>query len=280
MRKRVLVTVLTYPCPSHKYIETVCTAGVTEEGKWIRVYPLQQRYLGKKIQKWNWYDFDLEQRPSQKDLRRESYHCLSMPDRSSGFIPSKDNWSERRHYCIDNVEVYRTIEEWEKAIVVEEGKRPSSLGTFKPASILNFEAVPVDTTNLDKEKQEILDNLYSQLDLFEEEKKELRNQYWKMAESIPYRFYYRFRDFSGVEKRLMIEDWEVFELYRKCRDNYCRTEEEAIAKVREKYLDEFSKKDIYFFLGTRLEQHRRRLKTPYSIIGVFYPSKNEQLSMF
>lgn len=33
MPVKVLVTVLTYPCPSLKYVETVCTAGVTEDGR-------------------------------------------------------------------------------------------------------------------------------------------------------------------------------------------------------------------------------------------------------
>ena len=37
---RVLVTVKAYPKPSGKYEELVCTAGFTESGKWIRIYPL------------------------------------------------------------------------------------------------------------------------------------------------------------------------------------------------------------------------------------------------
>lgn len=45
MIKRVLVTVLTYPTPSDKYIETVCTAGITEDYQWIRIYPLRLRLL-------------------------------------------------------------------------------------------------------------------------------------------------------------------------------------------------------------------------------------------
>lgn len=43
-RTRVLVTVLTYPHPSAKYKELVCTAGVTAAGEWIRLYPVDYRY--------------------------------------------------------------------------------------------------------------------------------------------------------------------------------------------------------------------------------------------
>lgn len=44
-RERILVTVKAYPNPSKKYIETVCVAGVTESGQWIRLYPIPYRFL-------------------------------------------------------------------------------------------------------------------------------------------------------------------------------------------------------------------------------------------
>ena len=36
-RIKVFITVKTYPVPSDKYIETVCTAGITENHKWVRI---------------------------------------------------------------------------------------------------------------------------------------------------------------------------------------------------------------------------------------------------
>ncbi len=41
---KVLITVMTYPHPSRGYQELVCTAGVTESGEWIRLYPVDYRY--------------------------------------------------------------------------------------------------------------------------------------------------------------------------------------------------------------------------------------------
>jgi hypothetical protein len=35
---KVLITVKTYPLPSNKYEELVCTAGVLEDGRWIRCH--------------------------------------------------------------------------------------------------------------------------------------------------------------------------------------------------------------------------------------------------
>jgi len=40
---RVLILVKSYPEISKTYAETVCTAGITEDGKWIRIYPLPYR---------------------------------------------------------------------------------------------------------------------------------------------------------------------------------------------------------------------------------------------
>ena len=37
---KVLLTVTTYPLPSKTYDELVCTAGMLEDGRWIRIYPV------------------------------------------------------------------------------------------------------------------------------------------------------------------------------------------------------------------------------------------------
>ena len=42
---KVLITVTTYPLPSRSYDELVCTAGITEEGNWIRIYPVPLQFL-------------------------------------------------------------------------------------------------------------------------------------------------------------------------------------------------------------------------------------------
>ena len=42
-RERVLIIVKTYPTLSRKYGETVCTAGLREDGSWMRIYPVPFR---------------------------------------------------------------------------------------------------------------------------------------------------------------------------------------------------------------------------------------------
>ena len=61
-RKKVLITVKTYPKPSRSYTELVCTAGITESGDWIRIYPIPFRFLksNKKFSKYQWVEIDLQ----------------------------------------------------------------------------------------------------------------------------------------------------------------------------------------------------------------------------
>ncbi len=51
-KQRVLITVKTYPTPSTRYIELVCTAGVREDGPWIRIYPAPFRFLKTQYKKY------------------------------------------------------------------------------------------------------------------------------------------------------------------------------------------------------------------------------------
>ena len=71
---KVLITVMTYPHPSKKYQETVCTAGVTESGEWIRLYPIDYRYRPghQKFKKWQWIEVALGERGHGSDQRVES----------------------------------------------------------------------------------------------------------------------------------------------------------------------------------------------------------------
>jgi len=44
-RKKVLITVKAYPQPSRSYDELVCTAGILEDGSWIRIYPVPFKFI-------------------------------------------------------------------------------------------------------------------------------------------------------------------------------------------------------------------------------------------
>jgi hypothetical protein len=96
---KVLVTVITYPHPSRGYQELVCTAGITEESEWLRLYPVDYRYLPRHQQfhKYQWISVKLGERGKGNDNRKES----RRPDLDSISIlgeplSTENKWADRR----------------------------------------------------------------------------------------------------------------------------------------------------------------------------------------
>lgn len=273
-RKRIYITVKTYPTISEKYAELVCTAGILEDGSWIRIYPMPFRLLKDEQQypKYTWIDAEVEKNTS--DFRIESYRpnlssIVTMPK------PSKPDWDDRRRIILQNGTVYTNLE----TIISKAKSQKMSLVTFKPTKILDF-IVEADSRNWDPQKLASLQMQSQQLDLFKTTE-EIEAEF-RVVQKIPYKFSYQFEDDSGKKSKLMIEDWEIGMLYLNCLSRANGNEEVAIEKVKQKYLEEFSKRDIYFFLGTTLKNHYVS-KNPFIIIGVFYPPmlpQDGQMSLF
>lgn len=72
-RKKIYIVVKTYPTISKEYSELVCTAGILEDGSWIRLYPVPFRRLDdyQKYPKYTWIEVEVER--NTKDFRPESY---------------------------------------------------------------------------------------------------------------------------------------------------------------------------------------------------------------
>ncbi|MAU71610.1 MAG: hypothetical protein CML04_05880 [Pseudozobellia sp.] len=267
--KRILITVTTYPLPSRSYDELVCTAGVLEDGTWIRIYPIPLSWLNqvKKdtgFKKYTWVEIDLKKSKSS-DFRPESYSPINYKITIHNTLNTKFNWAERKKYCLKNIYT-------NKSKLINDSKHPKniSLASFKPSTIEDF-IVEEDSENWKDEWVE----LRKQKDLFAE----IESNPEKLIPKIPFKFYYAFKDDEGVSSKLMIEDWEIFELYKKCLKK-TGSKKTAVSLVREKYLTLFNtKNDIYLFLGTTKQWHMRRANNPFVIIGVFYPLKESQLSL-
>jgi len=274
-RKRVYIVVKTYPTISEKYSELVCTAGVLEDGSWIRLYPMPFRLLNddQKYPKYTWVQVEAERNTS--DFRPESYR----PDISTIIVepkPSKLNWDERRKIIFKNKRVYTNLQR-----LIDEAKSSAqtSLVVFRPTRIIDFIIEP-DTRDWDSKKLEGLQNQSLQMHLFktmDEIKEEFR-----VVQKVPYKFSYRFEDDSGKQSKMMVEDWEIGMLYWHCLWRANNNEAIATQKVKEKYLDSFFKLDVHFFLGTT-KQYHNVAPNPFIIIGVYYPPmppSNPQLSLF
>jgi len=243
-RHKVLITVTTYPQPSRSHDELVCTAGILENGDWIRIYPVPLSFLidlkgtGQVNNvKYTWMELELRRRTD--DFRPESHSPINYDFRDlvlAERLDTKSNWLKRKEYVLKNV--YTNI-----PALIEKSKAPTnvSLATFKPQSIIRLEW----ETDSREWKDEWKD-LRKQGDLFAGDKDpEI------LIPKLPYKFFYVFTDDTGKERRLMIEDWEIGALYWNCVREAEGNEVVALQKVKDQYEHNFkNNKDIYFFLGT------------------------------
>ncbi len=268
---RILISVKTYPTLSATYDELVCTAGFREDGSWIRIYPVPYRKLkyADRYEKWQWIEIDIVR--NTKDFRKESFRPTDLEkDIIIGeSIPTIKNWKLRKEFALKNV--YTNMSD-----LIHEAKDETigtSLAVLKPKKVLDFIWEPCDR-EWDKKKLDAIIAKQAQGSLFDnEETKKL----FKIAKKIPYKFSYVFTTDDGKERTLMVEDWELGELFWKY-DN----EELACQKVKEKYFDYMVNEcDLYFFLGTTQKFHNVG-HNPFIIIGLFYPKKEDksQLSLF
>ena len=273
-KKRIYILVKTYPTISEQYAELVCTAGILEDGSWIRLFPMPFRLLEdeQKYQKYTWINIEVERHTS--DFRPESYRPnIESLEVEAKPRQSKVDWDERRKIIFGKQKVYTNKNE-----MLEKKKADNtSLMSFKPTKILDF-IVESDSREWDSSKLASLHSHSQQLNLFQTI--EQIEEEFKVVQKIPYKFSYKFEDDAGVQSTLMIEDWEIGMLYLNCLKKADGDENIAVEKVREKYFDEFLKKDLYFFLGTTKQYHYVS-PNPFIIIGIFYPPMpSPQISLF
>lgn len=258
-KQRVLITVKTYPTLSTKYGETVCTAGVREDGSWVRIYPVPFRRLdeAEQYKKFDWVECNLI--PSTKDPRPETHHPVDLSEMiTAGNMNTADEWRERRRLLLEQCPVFTSMT---KLISLAKDNE-ASLAIFRPTEILGF-VWEEEEPEWDENKMQAMRAMASQGDLFEEEWRKT----FRVIPKLPYSFSYRFLDDEGKKRKLQILDWEIGALFWKCRRNASGDEAVALAKVQNKYLENFASKDLHFILGTTQQWHSVATN-PWVIIGV------------
>jgi len=250
--------------PSQKYQESVCTAGITESGEWVRLYPIDYRYLKPEAQykKYQWIELDLQPRGAGGDKRKESRKpSLETIQLLGEPLSTKKDWAERRQ-IIDKLPRH-TVKQYQ-ALYEENG---TSLGVVRPSKILDM---TIEKVEIDWNAKQT--GILSQKRLFGEQPKELAK--------IPYKFSYVFEcEDNEKPHHAMCEDWELGVLFLKERQRL-GSDEKAAESVKNKFLNELCapNNDTQFFMGTVF---------PYNtwvVLGVFYPPKADdqpkQLSLF
>jgi hypothetical protein len=191
---------MTYPLPSRGYQELVCTAGITEQSEWVRLYPIDYRYRprAQQFRKYQWIEVKLSHRGDGNDRRADSrtpdldsISVLSAP------LPTDNRWPARRA-IVDKLP-HHTVNEYIQLYNTQK----ISLGVVRPTRILDMK---VEAASPEWKPEWQL--LFDQLKLFGEPQKALRK--------IPYKFTYVFEcEDSTKPHQAMCEDWELGVLYLK-----------------------------------------------------------------
>lgn len=255
-RLRLLVTVKAYPSVSTKYNELVCCAGITEDRKWVRLYPVPYRDLPNHTQfrKYDIVEVTCDRREAHRDDRPESWCPRLDTMRVMGHLDvNNGNWSERLKWIEPTL-----LPGFAKLSELQEVEN-KSLGAFRPNKILGVEVSPESSEWTDAQIAAI-----NQTDLFSAK---------EPLEKVPYRFRLGFEDELGKPHWLSVIDWEFFQLWRKERDRL-RSEEMAAVQVRKKLETIASAdNDLILFAGNLANPAMRR---SFMILGCCYPKKNRQ----
>lgn len=270
-RERILVTVKTYPTLSKRYGETVCTAGVRENGSWIRLYPVPFRRLNatEQYKKFDWIDCGVVRH--QPDPRPESYRPTDATELvAQGNVDTTNLWRERRRIVLENGRVYDRLDE----IIQAARDNTMSLCVFKPVEIIDLVIEP-DERDWGRARLRAMREFNAQADMFEDNS---WRETFQVIPKLPYAFSYRFSDAVGQVSELQIIDWEIGALYWNCFREY---DDEFVAcqKVRQKYIDQFVNTDVHFFLGTTQRWHSVG-RNPYLIVGVFPIPHDQRIPLF
>jgi len=96
-KRKIFITVKTYPTLSKKYDELVCTAGILDDGSWARIYPLPFRKLDydNRYKKYQWMEIPLQKNTG--DTRPESYRVgdISQIKLIGEPVGTEKGWKER-----------------------------------------------------------------------------------------------------------------------------------------------------------------------------------------
>jgi hypothetical protein len=269
-KDRILITVKTYPTLSRKYGETVCTAGVRSDGSWLRLYPVPFRRLDEREQysKFDWVEVDLIRGSS--DARPETRHPAGE-FKVVGHLGTEQHWLERRELITRTAKVFTSLQ-----LLIDGAKANElSLAVFKPKRLLDF-VVEEDDRDWDPAKVDEMRRRTNQGQLFGEAQWQ---ETFRLVNKLPYNFSYRLEDDAGRSSELQILDWEIGALYWNCLRSCEGDEGAAIAKVRMKYWNEFTKNDLHLFLGTTQAFHFVS-PNPWVIVGVFPLPYERQTGLF
>lgn len=248
-QRKVLITVRTYPTPASRGVEVSCTAGITEQGRWIRLFPVPYRFLKRdqRFRKYQWIEASVTK---ASDPRPESYTV--DVDSVRPISPVIEGWARRWPFVKNLVSHCMCCLKED-----QENGRGATLGLFRPKEIRRLvirKERPPDWTEKELAK-------LRQYTIFEHSP---RTELVK----LPFKFSYEYQcDHPTCTGHTMkCTDWEWGASYLNWRDSYGDDWEQAFRNRYEREMIEL--KDTHLYVGT-VNTHPKE----WIIVGLWYPPK-------
>lgn len=224
---RVTILIKAVPRASKKYGETVCCAGVTEDGNWKRLYPVRFRQLTGQSQfgRWDWVSFRYR-RPTD-DTRAESCHVYEDTIIVGGAVAP-----DRRPEFLDRLIV---------------GSAKAAAGKGQSLGLIR----PRNTRFIFKRKKDAIVQAEKQLFIRAARQTSFLDTELELLEPLPFAFAFQFEDDDG-KHMYQCGDWETQATFWKWREKYGETR--ALEHLSARYNDEYPKKGVVFALGNVLKR--------------------------
>lgn len=257
--QRILILCKTYPSPSSKYVETSCVAGMNEQGRLIRLFPVPFRLIRdeQQFKKYQWITARIQK--SSDDHRPESHRIYTDTIRSEPPLETANYWEARRP-LLDRLKVFDDFAELE----AERQRTGITLGLLRPARINSLLITPVSSTEWTDDERAKLMQAQNQGAMFEEtEQRDLAQ-----LKKLPFDFHYTYSCSSPEGDRdynHKIVDWEAGALYWNLHYRHGSAWEPPFRNMIE---DRLPKNDLMFLMGTI-----HRFPDQWLIVSLIYPPR-------
>jgi hypothetical protein len=235
-KERAIILVKAFPQPSQKYEETVCCAGITPEGAFVRLYPVRYRHLRPEQQFDRWDIIEYQATWPADDWRPESRH---VDEESISIVQPRSHTSDEqrvRQWCAH-------ISPSLVALKEENLATHKSLGVIRPdPGSIKFRHRPLDAGSEDDRQ---LQAAFKQVSLLDE------GPLSRLP--VEYDFSYRFTC-AGHKHDMKIHDWEVQAAYLSYKQRYG---EGALDELRKVYEETIPARNLHLVMGT-MKAHPRQ----------------------
>jgi hypothetical protein len=251
-KERALVLVKAFPQPSQTYEETVCCAGLTPDGGFVRLFPIRFRHLPKPRQFTRWDVIEYEADRPRNDSRPESRHVNEDTIR---IVQGAAQMTEHQRVQLWAPHVSASM----AALKEENIATERSLGIIKPdPGSLRFRA-----KRLAADEGAARGAEFKQVSL-------ITGHDFLPELVVDYEFSYRFTC-AGATHNMIIHDWEVQAAYFNWKHWYGQAD--LLERVRQKYERDLPTQNLHFVMGT-MAGHRRT----FIIIGLLRSSISPELA--